>query len=246
MNNVEYTVIGKHSINQHVTKTFINKDIANALSFELKSQGYDVVINTSNEVKNESMNKVRYLHLDCEMGGRDLNFSLLTAYFLVTDENFNKLDDLSLLLKPDDGTYILRGEGMEVNKINLQKHDKEAIAYKSAKPLLFNFLKKWGPKLIPVGHGVRGDISHIIDKLISEGSWNQFCTYHYIDTSVVLQFLRACGKMPMDCDGSVEALSKYFLIEPTDPGEYPCYHNAEYDTIMTMKIYQKMIELGKN
>lgn len=189
---------------------------------------------------------MNYLHIDCEMGGREIKYSLLTAYLLVTDENFNKISELSLEVKPDDGIYIVNGGAMRVNGIDLAEHDERAISYKQAGKLLYNFLKEQsnGYKLVPVGHGVKGDIEHLF-KLISEGSWEQFCTYHYIDTSVVLQFLRACGKMPRDTDGSIEALSKYFDLEPKDVGEYTCYHDARYDAVATMEVLRKFIELGK-
>jgi len=185
---------------------------------------------------------IRYLHFDCEMGGRDLHYSLLTAYFMVTDDKFKVLGELCLSLKPDDDNYIVSGQGMSVNGINLQAHDKIALPYKQAKPLLFNFLKQQsnGSHLTPVGHGIRGDIDHVIDKLISRGSWEQFCTYHYIDTSVVLQFLRACDKMPHDTDGSVSALATYFGIQIQGD-----LHDAKVDTQLTAAVYQKMIELGK-
>jgi len=197
---------------------------------------------------------LKYLFLDTELGGRDLKYSLLQAYFMVTDENFNVLGDLSLQLKPDDSNYIVNGKSMTVNGIDLIQHDKVAVSYKESKSLLYNFLLKCvtglppnqfpltpaNIRLTPVGHGVKGDINHIIDKLISIGSWEQFCTYHYIDTSVVLQFLRACGKMPQDINGSISALANYFGIIPE--GEL---HEAKTDTILTMKIYQKMVEIGK-
>lgn len=185
----------------------------------------------------------KYLHLDCEMGGRELKFSLLTSYFLVTDENFNTLGELFLETKPDDGVYIVSGQGMSVNGINIQEHDKTAITYKAAKPLLFNFLKQQasGGHLIPVGHGVRGDIEHVQDKLISEGSWNQFCTYHYIDTSVVLQFLRGCDMMPLDTDGSVEALAEYFGVTILPKK----LHDPYYDTHQTKLVLQAMIKFAK-
>jgi hypothetical protein len=180
--------------------------------------------------------------MDCEMGGRDLKYSLLTSFFMVTDSNFNVLGELSLETKPDDGDYIVSGEGMAVNGINLQEHDKVAFPYKMAKPILFNFLKRMavGGLLTPVGHAVKGDISHVTDKIISVGSWEQFCTYHFIDTSVVLQFLRACGKMPMGCDGSVGALAKYFNI-PVE-GEL---HNAGVDTKLQAAILREFVALGR-
>ena len=188
--------------------------------------------------------------MDCEMGGRELKYSLLTAYFMVTDNKFNVLGDLYLAVKPDDGNYVVSGQGMGVNKINLQEHDKIAIPYKEAKPLLYNFLKQHGAngadnRLTPVGHGVKGDIGHVIARLISEGSWEQFCTYHYIDTSVVLQYLRVIGKMPEDADGSVSALAKYFGADKLDIGEYANYHDARFDTQMTMRVFQKFVALGK-
>jgi len=185
---------------------------------------------------------MKYLHLDCEMGGRDLKYSLLTAYFLVTDADMNPLGELSLAVKPDDGDYIVSGQGMSVNKINLAEHDKIAIPYKQAKPLLFNFLQTHGKvhRVTPVGHGVKGDIEFVLKYLISTGSWEQFCTYHYLDTSVVLQFLRACGKMPMDTDGSVGALAKYFNI-PID-GDL---HDASVDTKTTAAVFKQFIALGK-
>lgn len=181
----------------------------------------------------------KYLFLDGEFGGRELKFSLLTISFVIMDEQFNVIDELSINTKPDDGCYILSGQGMAVNGINIQTHDKIAIPYKNAKTLVYNFLKKnsTDTKLIPVGQGVRGDIGHLTDKLISEGSWEQFCTYHFIDTSVVLQFLRMCGKLPFDCDGSIEALVKFF-----DPSKQFNFHDAREDCLATAFVLKKFIE----
>lgn len=186
------------------------------------------------------------------MGGREVKNSLLTACLIVADEHFKVLDELYLLVKPDDGEYIVTGGGMAVNKINIAEHDKVAITYKTAKPLLFNFLSKhvgWIPngsksvspleRLVPVGHGVRGDIEHLL-KLISAGSWDQFCTYHYLDTSVALQFLRAAGKMPVDEDGSLEALAKYFDLKPE--GEL---HDARTDARLNLQVLRCMLGLIK-
>ena len=189
------------------------------------------------------MNKYRYLHLDGEMGGREVTYSLLTMYFGVTDLDFKPLGELYLKVKPDDGIYIVGGQGLRVNKIDLAKHDLEAITYKQASSILYTFLNEHaanGRRLIPVGHGVRGDIKHIIGhKLLSEGSWNQFCTYHYLDTSVILQFLRACNKIPMDCDGSVGALAQMLGIKVEGD-----LHDSKVDAVTTAKILQKFIHMG--
>lgn len=183
-----------------------------------------------------------YLALDCEMGGREIEFSLLQAYFSVLDKNFTPLDELNLLLKPDNNIYIVSGQGMSVNQINLQEHDKVALSYKQAKPLLYDFLKRngSGTRLTPVGHGIRGDIDFLLKYLISVGSWEQFCTYHYLDTSVILQFLRACGKMPVDQDGSVGALATYFNLPINGD-----LHDAKVDAQTTAMILKCFVGLTK-
>ncbi len=183
--------------------------------------------------------------MDCEMGGRELKYSLLTAYFRITDSNFTKIGDLYLEVKPDDGVYIVSGQGMSVNKIDLVEHDKRAIPYKDAKGILFKFLsdnsKRLGCRLTPVGHGIKGDIEHVIARLISVGSWEQFCTYHYIDTSVVLQFLRACGKMDPDTDGSVTALADYFNVKVEGDD-----HDCRVDTLKTLGVFKEFVKIGSN
>ena len=198
------------------------------------------------------LSMMKYLFMDCEMGGRDVCYSLLTAYFMVTDTKFKVLGDLYLAVKPDNNDYVVSGQGMAVNKINLREHDKIAIPYKEAKPLLYNFLRKhsagivngavtpnWMPiRLTPVGHGVKGDIGHCIGRLTSQGSWEQFCTYHYIDTSVFLQILRAQGKMPEDGDGSIVALADHFGVKVEGDD-----HDCRVDTLKTMGVFQQMLTL---
>jgi hypothetical protein len=189
------------------------------------------------------MNK--YLILDNEMGGRDLRYSLLQSAFIVVDNSFNEVARLTLNVKPDDGDYILSGQGMSVNKIDIAQHDTNALPYKSVKSTLYSFLSEHTNnaqfKLIPIGHGVSGDIDFVIKSLISEGSWYKFCRYQFIDTSVVLQFLRDCGKMPLDCDGSVAKLAEYFNIFVIGQ-----LHDAMVDAELTWKIYKKMVNLINN
>lgn len=186
---------------------------------------------------------MKYLVLDTESGSRHANSTLLTAYFLVTDAKFQMLGDLYLQLKPEgDDHYIVDAQGLAVNKINLVEHDKVAITCKQAKSQLYDFLKKHAvnDRLTPLGHAVKGDIRRVTDNLISEGSWNQFCTYHYIDTSVVLQFLRACSKMREDCDGSVTALASYFGIQVE--GED---HDCRVDTLKTLRVFERLVRIGE-
>ena len=135
---------------------------------------------------------LKYLHLDCEMGGLELQHSLLTAYFLITDDKFNKLDELYLRVKSDDGNYFISADGMEINKIDIVQHNKIAISYKQARPILYGFLHQHGigEKLIPIGQGIRFDLGFIWQYLISREMWETFVSYRYIDICSIYKFLQ--------------------------------------------------------
>ena len=186
---------------------------------------------------------MNYLFLDTESGGLSLETSLLSAYFLVMDKQFNKKDELLLNVIPDDGKLILTTQGMLVNKINIVNHIKTAIPYKDAKPILYNFLKKYTDKdfLVPVGHGIKGDITKICNYILSQGSWDQFCSYITIDTGSLFQYYAALDMIPSDLDGNVETLAKYFKININ----FDKLHEAEEDTRLTMEIYKKFIIMGE-
>ncbi len=187
----------------------------------------------------------KYLHLDCEMGGLDLQHSLLTAYFLVTDTDFNKIDELYLRLCPNDGNYFISSLAMEKNKIDIIEHDKIATPYKKAGTILYEFLQKNGlkEKPIPVGQGIRGDLRFIWNYLVSRFTWETFVSYRYVDVRSLCIFLQACGKISPEVTGGLKSMVEYFGIEPDIP-ELD-WHDAKYDTYMAMRVYQKMLELVK-
>jgi oligoribonuclease (3'-5' exoribonuclease) len=184
-----------------------------------------------------------YLFLDNEMGGLEREkYSLLTSYFLATDDNFNVISDLYLYLKPEDGIYKVCGEAMNVNRIDLKVHDTKAITYKEGGTKLYNWLKGLTEdgkiKATVVGHGVYGDVEWLIYHLISRGSWEKFTSYRKLDTSAVCQFLKACNMFPEDVSGSLTSLAKYFNI----PVDENATHDAKYDTELTFQVFMKLRE----
>jgi hypothetical protein len=202
-----------------------------------------------------------YLFFDCEMGGIGREYSLLTAYFIVVDQNFQKVDELYLYTKPDDGIYRVCGRAMEVNQINLSEHDKIAVPYKEAGSILYQFLSKNSDKgkikLIPCGHGIRGDIDVIVEHIISRNTFENFTSYRAMCTSAVAQFLLTCKLLPSTVSGSLESLGKYFGIikdeVPALGGPHSTsfcglldvvtkLHDAKTDTLVTVAVLQKMKE----
>lgn len=186
------------------------------------------------------MNK--YIALDTETGGITLDTSLLTAYFVVLDEKFKVVDELNLVVKPDDGNYVVNAQALNVNKINLVEHDKVALPYKAAKPFLYKFLELnyQGEKLIPIGHGLAFDIVRLKQDLIGQGSWENFVSYRTLDTSIVAQFLRAAGLFPDDVSGSLGSLVSYFKLPPVGD-----MHDARVDTLQTVSVLQALLNLVK-
>lgn len=180
---------------------------------------------------------MRFLVLDTESGGPSSDFSLLTAYFSIYD-NDTLIADLDLKLKPDDGKYILSVGGMNVNKINFIENDAVALKYKDAKPLLYKFISDNfnGTKLTVVGQSVKGDINIVSTYLISTGSWENFVSTSVIDTLVIAKFLQCNGLIPMDISLKLESLLKFFGVE-YDSSKF---HTAKYDTEMTWLLYKKM------
>jgi len=139
-----------------------------------------------------------YIALDVETGGLELDTTLLTAYFAVYDENFNLIDDEYLYLKPDAPKgkrpkYILTAEGMDVNGIDLVRHDSQAISLKEGGQKLYQLISKYGSKgnlLVPLGHNVYFDIEGITKRgLIGKGTWETFCSYRVVDTASIGRFL---------------------------------------------------------
>ena len=186
--------------------------------------------------------RCRYLILDAEMGSVDLEYSLLSVYFLAINDNFEKVNELGLFVKPDDGRYIVRGEAMGVNKIDLYQHDLTARTYKDAGTILYKWLHEMSDggvnKLVPVGHGVYGDIKFIQKYLISRGSWETFMSYRTLDTSGVCQFLKACGLFPESVSGSLVSLAKHFGVAVNEDET----HSARYDTELTFKVFQSLVK----
>lgn len=176
-----------------------------------------------------------YVSIDTETGGIGLDKSLLTLAFVLYSDELRQVDKLCLAVKPDDGIYHVTGRAMEINKIDLAKHDKIAIPYKQAGTKIYETVSWWSKiqtggiqHLVPIGKNVHGDIDHICDKLMKRATWEQFVSYRLLDVSSVLQFLKLAGKMPLDISGSLQSICEHFGIKTDN------LHEAEADAVMTV------------
>lgn len=188
------------------------------------------------------MTEAHYITLDTETGGVTIDTSLLTVYFGILDKDMNLIDSLSLAIKPNENKpYVVTGQGLGVNKINLVEHDKIAITQSEAGGKLFTFLKKHSNngkvKLIPIGHNVNFDILHIYEHLLSKPHWDSFVSYRKLDTGMAAQLFKYFGIIPDDKSGSLEYLAERYGIDFGNRA-----HTADGDALMCVEILKKMKE----
>lgn len=183
-----------------------------------------------------------YLAVDNETGGFE-GTSLLSTYLAVLDSNLNVLSTLELNVKPDNGVYCVEAGGLNVNKINLVEHDLTAITYSRAGQLLRNFLitasDHGKEKLVPLGHGVTGDMIQL-RVLLSRANLEMYTSYRKLDTAVIAQYLKFCGKLPEEISGSLESLVEYFGL--TAYAAAPA-HTAKGDVVQTIAVLRAMSKL---
>lgn len=187
-----------------------------------------------------------YVAFDCETGGLNAaTADLLTLYMAIVDENFKVVEELDLKLKPDGGKLPIAEAGaLKVNGIDLHKHlaDPETITYSVAKEKIVGMLKKYLKKrgrysnLTPLGQNVDFDIKWLQHHILPLDEYDKIIHYGKMDTKVVVDFMKTCTWLPPDL-GNLGSLAKHFDVALSNA------HNAKADTLATIEIYKKLIEL---
>jgi DNA polymerase III epsilon subunit-like protein len=188
---------------------------------------------------------VNVLAVDCETGGTNpLVHSLLTAYFLVMDENFNVIDELDLKLKPSNPALLnVCQEAMNVTCINLEQHlaDPQTLTYEEGCVKLTLLLEKHKIKgkrshYRLLGQNVEFDRNFILNQLISDQTWNKYVNNKPLDTLRIVTFLQDIGFLPTDL-GRLESLVEFFKLPKGEA------HTAKDDTKMTVEVYKCLRQL---
>lgn len=192
------------------------------------------------------MNKMWY---DTETSGLDENtYFLLTAFFAVTDKDFNVIDELYLQLKPPEPTKVIfEKKALETNKINLEQHlkDPQTLTYEEGKKKLIEFFERNKIKgkrrsLQPCGHNILGfDNPYIWKHLISKTEWEKYVHYRTLDTTGIVAFLKDIGILPPEV-GSLTSLVEYLNIPVKEA------HHAKGDVLMNIKVYEALTAMIKD
>lgn len=186
---------------------------------------------------------MKILAFDTETGGLDpKDADLLTAYFEVIDQNYNTIDSLSLTVKPDGEALIKANpKALEVNKIVLSEHVKKAISYSEAKEKLRRFLAKHSTqrdKLTPMAHNISFDLGFVNTYLLGKKDWDQYVSYHTLDTGTLATALKFYGAIPRDYKLSLGSLAEFFKV---NVGRNVA-HTAEGDVKVMIEIFKSMGE----
>jgi DNA polymerase III alpha subunit (gram-positive type) len=185
----------------------------------------------------------KYICIDTETTGVESDCNILTAYFIILDNLFNEVDSLDLKIKHD--SYRVYTKALEINKIDLIKHDKQAKCIIDSRLKLEMFLRKHfneKERFIIIGHNVVFDINMLKNNnILPLESCIKYFNYTHLDTIIIAQFLKSISIIPENIGLSLSSLIKFFNVK--------CnllnidLHNAEYDIRMTIELFKYMMKI---
>lgn len=193
---------------------------------------------------------MHYLFYDLETGGTDpQRYSILTAYFAIYNQQWEKLDEIELFFKPDEGEIIAVEEALKVTGIDIKEHlkDPRTKTCSENKDILLKFLEKHKIKgkrrhFRPCGQNIGFDENFIMTQVVPEEEWRKLVHYRALDTLQILTFLQDIGYLPADL-GNLSSQVEYFDIPKGRA------HDAREDIRMTVDVYRayrKMLMDKKN
>jgi len=179
-----------------------------------------------------------YIAFDTETSGLHAECQILTAHFIILDENFKELDSYNLKLKHK--LYKIEAKAMTINKIDLVKHDISAVTVNMARNSFLVMLRKYNKRLIPIGHNVSFDLRFLKKSgLLTDIEFNQYISSNVLDTMNIAQYLKACRVIPEYQSLSLKNLCHFYNIEL----ENDELHTAEYDIKITIELLKRFIKL---
>ena len=176
----------------------------------------------------------KYIAFDCETSGVSETSNLLTISFLILDKDLIQKDSLNISLKQTSG-YNIYPEALQINRIDIIKHHQSSSDLQTSRKILLDFLNKnkGSYNLIPIGHNISFDIRFIKSSgLLTDREYSNFISCNPVDTLIVAQFLKTCGKLNQKQSLSLINLCNHFKLDSCKNSE----HTSEYDIKMTIKL----------
>ena len=179
------------------------------------------------------------LFIDTETGGLDpMNCSLLSVglVFWKDGEIYNSEEILI-----NDGELKATSEALEINKINLDDHRKNAITPDEAIQRIIQFIQRnfdTSERITLAGHNIGFDISFVRQLFKSQNYlFGDYFSHRSIDTSSILYYLYLSGKLASRIAGSTAAFDHFGI-------EVKGRHTALGDAIATAELFTELIKLN--
>lgn len=180
-----------------------------------------------------------YFIYDCETAGKTKEFSILSLFGYVLDDNLNIIDEIDLKFKHKK--YCVDLEALKYNGIDLHEHDKNALDIEECSVTLALFLNKHtrGKNILltQVGHNIAWDFNFIQETVLR--NYSDFFSRHSLDLASLALLLKLTGKLPHDFKISLENLTVYFDINKNGLK----LHEAKTDVWVTLQIIKKIVKL---
>jgi DNA polymerase III epsilon subunit-like protein len=204
-----------------------------------------MMIGTDQLIGSEGYQMELILAFDTETGGLDpAKTSLLTAYFVILNENLEAIDELELQIRTEKNEpYSVTSQALEINKINLAELSAKGITKDVARLRLNDFLSRHSNgktnTITPMAHNLAFDMGFIQAHLLPKEIWDTHVDYHTLDTAGIATFLRRKGKLPKNLSTSLKSLAKHFKLD-LSKGDL---HTSRFDTVLMVAVYEAMEKL---
>ena len=184
---------------------------------------------------------MKLLFLDCETGGLDPYEASLLSIGLAVWEDRKIKNVIEVYVKEP----ILRvtPSALAVNKIDLRTFDSIALnmeeAWSKLKQFIYQNFGLHKGDIVLAGMNVKFDME-FLKKNFGKKNFNKWFTHRSIDLQSILRYMYLKGTLPEDVTSSARAY-KYFNIN-----NGVVEHGALKDTLCTIEIFEKLLDLEEN
>ena len=190
------------------------------------------------ELKNRS-----FVLIDIESTGLNKNEHQILEVGLLVIKDLSVVSELNVKIKHDN--YVISPKAMEINKINLEEHKKDAIFEKEACDAILNFLndnKTIGDEkgFIVIGQNVNFDLGFLEvmfkrNNLIKE--YRSVISYRQLDLMQLALIKNLEGKVALESQ-SLDCILKALSMEIPE-----CRHSALGDCKLTYEAFIKLLKM---
>lgn len=172
-----------------------------------------------------------YLAFDTETTGITEKCNVLTVHFIILDENLVELGSKGFkVIYP---YYHVYPKALEINGIDLLKHNKDGVSVEKVNEELYEFLIQY-PAYTALGHNIDFDIRMLEANNIKI---KQYLESPNVDTLDICQKFKSSGIISKNQSLSLSKICYFYSIQVEDAE----LHTAEYDIRLTIELYKELL-----